>query len=176
MESHIDKGLAYQLRAMREAREWSQEQLAAQVGMPQTAISRLESSNYGKATITTLKRMAKVYDVALEVCFVPFSKFVDRISGTPYIERGLSSDALDVPGFEEEFERGRFAQTSLAATANTPKKPVRSEGREEPRVSVSALAGATMRQMISQAERVAQESPAPLFVSEKVYGLAAAGD
>src|ERR1035437_126666 len=177
VESHIDKGLAYQLRAMREGREWSQEQLAGHVAMPQTAISRLESSNYGKATITTLKRIARAYDVALEVCFVPFSKFVNRISGTPYVEHGLSSDAMDVPSFEEEFERGCFAATAHATKANTPKKPATSQGQEGPRVSVFALAGATMRQpTISQAERVAQESPEPLLVSEKAYSLAAAGD
>jgi transcriptional regulator with XRE-family HTH domain len=110
VESHINKGLAYQLRAMREAREWSQEQLAAQVDMPQTAISRLESSSYGKPTITTLKRMAKVYDVALEVRFVPFSKLLNRISRTPYIEHGLSSDELDVPSFVEEESQGVFVQ------------------------------------------------------------------
>ncbi len=177
VESHIDKGLAYQLRAMREAREWSQEQLAGKVGMPQTAISRLESTNYGKATITTLKRIARVYDVALEVCFVPFSKFVDRISGTPYLERGLSSDALDVPGFEEEFERGCFAPTSYATNIKTLKKPARSQGQEKPRISVFALAGAATHQpTISQAERVAQESPGPLLVSERAYSMATAGD
>jgi transcriptional regulator with XRE-family HTH domain len=117
VESHINKGIAYQLRAMREAQGWSQVQLAAQVGMPQTAISRLESSNYGKPTITTLKRMARIYDVALEVRFVPFSKLLNRISGTPYIESGLSSDALDVPSFEEENSQGVFAQTAEQHTA-----------------------------------------------------------
>jgi hypothetical protein len=55
--------------------------------------------------------MAKVYDVALEVRFVPFSKLVNRISGTPYIERGLSSDAMDVPSFEEEKEEEREAES-----------------------------------------------------------------
>lgn len=163
---------------MREAREWSQEQLAAEVGMPQTAISRLESSNYGKATITTLKRLARVYDVALEVCFVPFSKFVNRISGTPYVEHGLSSDALDVPSFEEEVERGAFVATSHVAKTNTLKKPARSQEQEEkPRISVFALAGATTRQpAVSLAERIAQEPSVPLLVSEKVYSMAAAGD
>ncbi len=108
VESHINKGLAYQLRAMREARQWSQGDLATQVNMPQAAISRLESTSYGKPTITTLKRMAKVYDVALEVRFVPFSKFLNRISRTPYVEQGLSSDGLDVPSFEEEEGQGAF--------------------------------------------------------------------
>jgi transcriptional regulator with XRE-family HTH domain len=98
---------------MREARGWSQERLAAQVGMPQTAISRLESSSYGKPTITTLKRMARVYDVALEVRFVPFSKLLNRISGTPYVESGLSSDAIDVPSFDEEENQGAFLDAPL---------------------------------------------------------------
>jgi transcriptional regulator with XRE-family HTH domain len=112
VDSHINKGVAYQLRAMREGREWSQAQLAQVVDMPQTAISRLESSKYGKHTITTLKRMAKVYDVGLEVRFVPFSKLLNRISGTPFIEQGITSDALDVPSFEEEQEAGDFDAAS----------------------------------------------------------------
>jgi transcriptional regulator with XRE-family HTH domain len=87
---------------MREARGWSQEDVAKFVGMPQTAISRLESPSYGKATITTLKRMAKVYDVGLAVRFEPFSKLMSWVSGTPYIENGLTSNALAVPSFGEE--------------------------------------------------------------------------
>lgn len=107
-ESTINKGLAYQLRAMREARNWSQEDLAALVGMPQTAISRLESPNYGKQTITTLKRMARVYDVGLDVRFVPFSVLMDRMSKTPRMDFGLTSDSVDVPSFEEEVTNGVF--------------------------------------------------------------------
>jgi transcriptional regulator with XRE-family HTH domain len=87
---------------MRESRNWSQEELAALVGMPQTAISRLESPDYGKPTITTLKRMARVYDVGLDVRFVPFSLLVDRMSKTPRLDMGLTSDSVDVPSFEEE--------------------------------------------------------------------------
>jgi len=108
VESHLNKGLAYQLRAMREARGLSQEELAQLVDMPQTAISRLESPDYGKQTITTLKRLAKVHDVALVVRFVPFSKLVDWVSGTPYLENGLSSNAMAVPSFEQEARCGRF--------------------------------------------------------------------
>ena len=137
VESHINKGIAYQLRAMREAREWSQEQLAIQVGMPQTAISRLESSSYGKPTITTLKRMARVYDVALDVRFVPFSKFLNRILGIPYTEYGLSSDALDVPSFEEETEQ---AQQEVGVAE---RKPPRSELNND---SASAKLAATGKQ------------------------------
>src|SRR5947209_2995232 len=58
VESHLDKGIAFQLRALRDREEWSQQELAEKVGMTQNAISRLESSSYGKPTITTLKRLA----------------------------------------------------------------------------------------------------------------------
>jgi len=113
VESHINKGLAYQLRAMREARNWSQGELAALIDMPQTAISRLESPNYGKPTITTLKRVARVYDVGLDVRFVPFSLLVDRMSKTPHMDMGLTSDSVDVPSYEEEEEQGAFTSASI---------------------------------------------------------------
>src|SRR2546426_7339355 len=86
VESQLTKGLAFQLRALRDREGWSQVELAERVGMTQNAISRLENPHYGKATLTTLKRLAATYDVGLIVTFVPFTKLVDRVSGTPYIE------------------------------------------------------------------------------------------
>lgn len=179
VESHINRGIAYQLRSMREARSWSQQQLAREVDMPQTAISRLESSAYGKPTITTLKRIAKVYDVALEVRFVPFSKLVNRISGTPYIEYGLDSDALDVPSFEEELEAGHFLSTEDAPSIVVPKKPARTEPKTP--ISPFELAAGMTRQQKErpwQAERKSQQGPflkelQPPFPNEEVFQLAA---
>ena len=102
VESHLSKNLAFQIRAMRDQTDWTQEQLAEKVGTNQNAISRLENPNYGKATITTLKRIASVFDVALVVRFVPFSQLVGWVSGTPFLDRGLSSESLTVPSFENE--------------------------------------------------------------------------
>jgi transcriptional regulator with XRE-family HTH domain len=85
-------------------KDWTQGELALQVGMPQTAISRLENPYYGKPTITSLKRLAAIYDVALIVRFVPFSQLINWVSGTPYEERGLSPEAMDIPSFKQEFE------------------------------------------------------------------------
>lgn len=100
--SHVDKGIAYQIRALRERQDLSQEKLAELAGMNQNAISRLESPTRGRPTITTLKRLAETFDVALVVRFVPFRKLAKWVSGTPYREDGLNSEALGVPGFEEE--------------------------------------------------------------------------
>jgi ribosome-binding protein aMBF1 (putative translation factor) len=83
VESQLSKGLAFQLRALRDREGWSQVELAERAGMTQNAISRLENPHYGRATLTTLKRLAATYDVGLIVAFVPFSKLVNRVSGTP---------------------------------------------------------------------------------------------
>ena len=106
--SHVDKGIAYQIRALRDRQELSQEDLAAKVGMNQNAISRLESPERGRPTITTLKRLAEAFDVALVVRFVPFSKLVKWVSGTSFVEDGLSTESLAVPNFEDELKSGTF--------------------------------------------------------------------
>ena len=104
VESQLSKGLAFQLRSLRDLRDWTQEELAAKVGMPQNAISRLENPYYGKPTLTTLKRLAAIYDVALIVRFVPFGELINYVSGTPYQEKGLRPEAMDIPSFTQEFE------------------------------------------------------------------------
>src|SRR6202040_2472405 len=115
VSSYIDKGIAYQIRAIRDHQELSQEELAEMVGMNQNAISRLESPWYGKATIRTLKRLAAAFDVALVIRFVPFGKLTNWISGTPYLEEGISAESLAVPNFEEE-EQLKEAAKSIAST------------------------------------------------------------
>jgi len=75
-------------------------------GTSQNAISRLESTTYGKATLTTLKKLAAVYDVGLIVRFVPFSQLVNWESSTPYLERGFGPGAFEVQPFEEEEKSG----------------------------------------------------------------------
>lgn len=108
VESHLRKAIAFQLRALRDREQWSQQHLAEAAGMTQNAISRLESPSYGKHTITTLKRMAEVFDVALVVRFVPFSQFIDWISGTPFLDSGLSTTALAVQSYSMEEVAGSY--------------------------------------------------------------------
>jgi hypothetical protein len=89
-------------------------------GIKQQALSRLENPYYGKSTLTTLKRIAAAHDVGLLVEFVPFSELVNRVSGTPYIERGFSPETMNVPSFEEEEKLGTLTtatptQVRLAA-------------------------------------------------------------
>lgn len=92
---HVRRGIAYQIRALREQRDWNQSKLAKALRKPQSVVSRLEDPSYGKVTVQTLLEVANVYDVALQVRFVPFSSFLR-------ITRDLSTASMQVPSFEVE--------------------------------------------------------------------------
>lgn len=95
VSEQIDTGLPFQIRAIRQARGWSQKELAERAGMAQEGISRLESLDYGKYTLRTLKRLASAFDVGLVVRFEPFSQLVDW-------EANLSPKDLAVPDYEHD--------------------------------------------------------------------------
>lgn len=117
VESHLNKTLAYQIRAIRDRLGWSQEKMAQEVGMNQNAISRLESPEYGKLTLTTLKRLAAAFDVGLVVRFVPFGELTDWVTGTPRTIKGLNTDSLAVADFDTEEQSGVFDRALRMAAA-----------------------------------------------------------
>ena len=100
--SNLSEGIAFQIRATRDRRKLTQAELAEASGMTQNNLSRLESPDYGKQTISSLKRIADALDIALVVRFVPFSQYIDWLSSTPRIDRGLSPESLSVPSFDED--------------------------------------------------------------------------
>ena len=106
--SHLRHGLSHQIRLTRESRGLTQSELAKLVGVSQNLISRWESTGYGQYTVSTLNRIASALDVALMVRFVPFSRMVDWLSGTPSVDFGLDVDALQVASFTEEDQKGMF--------------------------------------------------------------------
>jgi len=91
----VHVGIPIQIRAMREAKGWTQTDLAEKVDTTQNAISRLESSSYGKPNVKTLLRLAEAFDVALLVKFVPFSRFSKALAE-------MSEDSVVVPSFDED--------------------------------------------------------------------------
>lgn len=125
MESHLSKNLAFQIRMLRDQAGWSQEELAKRVGMNQNAISRLENPSYGKATLTTLKRISSAFDVALVVRFVSFGQLVNWVSGTPFLDKGLSSESLGVLNFARENIAEQQVQAALGRVP--PRAKVRTQ-------------------------------------------------
>lgn len=92
---YIYSRIPLKIRAMRDRRHMSQQQLAERAGVRQEWISRLEDPNYGRLTLSTLLKLASAFDVALNVDFVPFSEIFDRSTQ-------LSPENFDVRSYGEE--------------------------------------------------------------------------
>ena len=99
---HINRTVAFQIRATREAQHMTQTELGERVGMAQARISLLEDANYGSFAINTLKRIASTLDVALVVRFVPFSQLATWVAGQSQVIPGLSVEAMAVSEFKED--------------------------------------------------------------------------
>lgn len=93
-ESFLDTSIATQIRVIREQRGWTQAQLAEAAGMLQSRISALENANYSKWSIGTLKRLARAFDVPLNVAFGTFGSLLADINafGRKSLERASFDD------------------------------------------------------------------------------------
>ena len=75
----LNANIATQIKVLREQRDLTQKDLASITGMEQSRISLLENINYDKWTLSTLKKFAEAFDVALKVTFVPFTERIKDI-------------------------------------------------------------------------------------------------
>jgi transcriptional regulator with XRE-family HTH domain len=124
VESHLDKSIAFQIRSLRDKEGWTQGVFAEKLGIKyQNNVSaRLENPNYGKHSLTTLKKIAATCDVALVVWFIPFSRLLDWVTGTPHIDNGLSEEFYEIPNFGSEFGFEHLGSGAEQATAKKPPK------------------------------------------------------
>lgn len=97
-EESIKNHVAFQIKAMRESRGWSQADLANKMGKHQSAIARIEDPDYGKLSIKTMLEVADAFDVSLSVQFVSFSEALDRT-------KNLSPAALNAVSFDDEYSK-----------------------------------------------------------------------
>ena len=95
LATEIATTLAVQIKSLREAKEWTQAELARRAEKEQLTISQLEDPNYGRYSLTTLKKLANTFDVALIVRFVPFSELVDWLAN-------LTPDKLAPASYPED--------------------------------------------------------------------------
>ncbi len=91
----LDMILARQIRALRKERGWTQAELAKRVGTSQPFISAIESEDYGSLSISTLRDLARVFDVYLNVRFDSFATLVSQVESS-------SSAELSVPVFAND--------------------------------------------------------------------------
>jgi transcriptional regulator with XRE-family HTH domain len=95
VEAFIRQGIAFQIQMLRKREGWSQKKLGELTSKKANAITRLEDPSYGKFTVTTLLELAKAFDVALSVRFVPFSQ-LERQS------LDLSPESVTVARYKDE--------------------------------------------------------------------------
>lgn len=95
MEEHENMRIAAQIRALREERGLSQEQLAQLAGMKQERISVLENSEYDAWTLKTLRKLASAFDTNLTVEFSRFSDAIMKVAN-------LRPSHLAVPDREKD--------------------------------------------------------------------------
>jgi transcriptional regulator with XRE-family HTH domain len=97
VDESVKTVIPYQIQAIRNGRNWSQEILGIKAGMMKpNAVSRLESMNYGNLSISTLLRIAHGLDCGLLVKFVPFSRLVREFED-------VSPGALQVSSFSDDY-------------------------------------------------------------------------
>ena len=126
VSEHIDTGIPFQVRALREQRGLTQKGLAERAGMKQERISAIENPNYKNAfTLSTLKRLASAFNIALIVRFVPISQLVKW-------ELNLSSETLRAVNFDED---PYFRETEEAA------KQECNAASSQPEPSISSFVG-----------------------------------
>lgn len=94
-EDFLNTHIASQIRAIREERNLTQEDLAELVGTKQAGISRIENVNYSAWNIKTLKKIAFALDSRLHVSIETFGSLLEEGSS-------FSRNALKRPSFGED--------------------------------------------------------------------------
>ncbi len=103
-----------QLRTLREERGWTQADLAHYTGKSQPAIARIESESYGNWSTNTLLDLATAFDVALEIRFVSWPKFLkDTTDASPAAMSVASFTATDF-GVSNAYQRPINRRVELA--------------------------------------------------------------
>ena len=98
MSGRIRTYIALQVRELRESNNLSQSDLAVRTGTHQSAISRLENTDYGRMSVQTLIDLATAMDVALVVKFASYEDFLSQHSD-------VMPSALLAESFSETYER-----------------------------------------------------------------------
>jgi transcriptional regulator with XRE-family HTH domain len=77
-----DSWIALQIKALRLQRNMSQKDLAQKAGMKQSRISAMEQATYSQWSVSTLRRLARAFDLALVVSFESFGTLLEQAASS----------------------------------------------------------------------------------------------
>lgn len=97
MNSHVVSRIGAQIHTIRKQRDLTQSELATQSGISQEKISLYENAEFSSLTLKTLYKLAKAFDVNLEVRFNEFSKGIEDVVAfsKKHLQVELRQDDLD---------------------------------------------------------------------------------
>lgn len=87
--------IATQIKVLREEREMTQSTLAKKAEMLQPRLSVMENADYSSWSVSTLKRLARAFDLALSVKFEAFSDVILDFEG-------MSKETLSRRSFKDD--------------------------------------------------------------------------
>jgi transcriptional regulator with XRE-family HTH domain len=122
LADHVRTGIAFQIRALREqaGRGWNQTQLGERMGKPQSVVSRLEDTDYGKVTLQTLLQVAAAFDVAILVQFVEWEDWLIRmedVSPSALQKESFNADRLRALSARQHIPFQRFESADVPWSA-----------------------------------------------------------
>lgn len=92
LEASLEQGIAWQIQINRQKRGITQEDLAKALGISLPMLQELEDPEIGEYPLETLIKVAKVFDCALSVKFIPYSELAED-------SQNLSEDAQYAPPY-----------------------------------------------------------------------------
>lgn len=100
-DSVLNTLIAAQIKSNRESRGLSQAALGRLAAMKQSFISSIEDVNYGSWTLSTLRRIARAFDLRLVVRFEAWNTLFDGIRTRGELD-AFDEELLVRPAFEED--------------------------------------------------------------------------
>jgi transcriptional regulator with XRE-family HTH domain len=122
VESFLDSYIATQIQVLRERHGLTQTELAKRAGMGQSQISALEDVNNSTWKISTLRKLARAFDLVLVVRFEEFGSAlpdIDRFSRESLTRRPFDKDPTfaNIPPVRQE---GTGAELSVQMASTAP--------------------------------------------------------
>jgi transcriptional regulator with XRE-family HTH domain len=115
-ESFLDAYVAAQIKTLREENDWTQSDLAKEIGTTQTAISRIENINYSAWNVKTLKKLARAFRLRLKVSFETYGSLIHDLGS-------FNRESLKRVPREKDSE--------LSKRAGKREKPIRALGNRQ---------------------------------------------